>query len=79
MAAAAIALPLCAFAASVRETGRRLGAWLVGISAVMIGGGSLLLSDYAGAFDAVWAWLTLAWGIAVIAVVEFRRGVADPS
>jgi hypothetical protein len=79
MAASVLALPLCAFAASFRESGRRLGAWLVGIAALMIGIGSLLLSDYAGALDAVWAWLTLAWGIAVIAAVEFRRGVANPS
>lgn len=79
IAAAALALPLCAFAASVRESGRRLGAWLVGISAVMIGGGSLFLSDYVGAFDGGWAWLTLAWGIAVVAVAEFRRAAASPS
>jgi hypothetical protein len=79
MAAAVLALPLCAFAASFRESGRRLGAWLVGVSAMMIGGGSLLLSDRPGAFDAVWAWLTLAWGIAVVALVESRRVAASPS
>lgn len=79
MAAAALALPLCGFAASFRESGRRIGAWLVGIAAVMMGIGSLLLSEYPGAFDAVWAWLTLAWGIAMIAVVEFRRVAASPS
>jgi Mn2+/Fe2+ NRAMP family transporter len=79
MAAAVLALPVCGFAASFRESGRRLGPWLVGIAALMIGIGSLLLSDYAGALDAMWAWLTLAWGIAVIAVVELRRGVASPS
>ena len=78
MAAAALALPLCGFAASFRESGRRLGAWLVGISSLLLGGGSLVLSDYAGAFDALWAWLTLAWGIAVIAVVEFRLAAARP-
>jgi hypothetical protein len=78
MAAAALALPLCGFATSFRESGRRFGVWLVGVSAVLIGGGSLLLSDYAGAFDAVWAWLTLGWGIAVIATAEFRRPTAGP-
>ena len=79
MAAAVLALPLCGFAASFRESGRRIGAWLVGIAAVMIGVGSVSLSDYAGALDALWAWPTLAWGIVVIAVVEFRRGAASPS
>ena len=78
MAAAALALPLCGFAASFRESGRRFGAWLVGLSGVLIGGGSLLLADYAGAFDALWAWLTLAWGIAVIGMAALRRGVASP-
>jgi hypothetical protein len=74
MAAAALALPLCGFAASFHESGRRLGTWLVGIAAVMIGGGSLFLSDYPGAFDAVWAWLTLAWGLAVIGSTWLSAG-----
>lgn len=73
MAAAALALPLCGLAASLRESGRRVGAWLVGLSAVLIGGGSLVLSDYAGSFDALWAWLTLVWGVAVIALAEAER------
>ncbi len=78
MAAAALALPVCGLAASLRESGRRFGAWLVGVSAAVIGAGSLLLSDYAGAFDTTWAWLALAWGFAVIALAEreaMREGV----
>lgn len=67
MAAVALALPLCAAAASLRRPGRRLGAWMVGLSAVTIGGASLLLSDHAGALDSPWAWLALAWGVAMIA------------
>ena len=70
MAAAAIALPISGLAASLRESGRRLGAWLVGVSAVLIGAGSLLLSDYTGAFGTPWAWLTVVWGLAVIALAE---------
>jgi hypothetical protein len=70
MAATALALPLCTFAASFRESGRRLGAWLVGIAAVMIGGGSLLLSDYPGAFDELWAALTIGLGMAVVIYAE---------
>ncbi|MGH2673781.1 MAG: hypothetical protein ACRDHC_12465 [Actinomycetota bacterium] len=79
MAAAALALPICGLAASLRESGRRLGAWLVGVSAVLVGAGSLALADYAGAFDALWAWLTLAWGLAVIALAEtgIRRGTGN--
>jgi hypothetical protein len=70
MAAAALALPICGLAASLREIGRRVGAWLVGVSAILIGAGSLLLSEYPGAFDTPWAWLTLVWGLAVIALAE---------
>jgi hypothetical protein len=70
MAAAALALPICGLAASLRESGRRVGAWLVGVSAVLIGAGSLLLSEYPGAFDTPWAWLTLVWGLGVIALAE---------
>jgi hypothetical protein len=79
MAAAVLALPLCAFASSLRESGRRLGAWLVGVSGVVLGGGALLLSDYVGAFDVLWAWLTLAWGIAMIGAAEFRRLASSSS
>ena len=80
MAAAVLALPLCGFAASFRESGRRLGAWLVGIAAVMIGIGSLFLSDYVGALDAMWAWLTLVWGVAMIAstMMATRERVRTP-
>lgn len=76
MAAAALALPVCGLAASLRESGGRSGAWLVGVSAVLIGAGSLALADYAGAFDALWAWLTLAWGVAIVVLAEAgtRRG-----
>jgi hypothetical protein len=70
MAAVALALPLCGLAASLRESGRRLGAWLVGVSAILVGAGSLALSGYAGAFDGLWAWLTLAWGVAIIVLAE---------
>lgn len=70
MAASVLALPLCAFGASFHEPGRRLGAWLVGISALMIGAGSLLLSDHAGALDELWAWLAIGWGIAVVIFAE---------
>jgi hypothetical protein len=70
MAAVALALPVCGLAASLRESGRRLGAWLVGVSAGLVGAGSLALSGYPGALDGLWAWLTLAWGVAIIVLAE---------
>jgi hypothetical protein len=78
MAATALGLALCGLAASVRESGRRLGAWLVGASALLVGGASLLLSDHAGALEPLWAWLTLVWGVAIVTLAERARGTERP-
>lgn len=78
MAAVSFSLPLCAFAASLRGLGRRLAGWLVGLAGVLVGGGSVVLSDHLGAFDTVWGWLAVAWGVAVIGAAEAaeRRGTS---
>ena len=80
MAATALAFPLCGIAASLRATGRALGVAIVGVAGVVVGGGSLLLTDHVGAFDPLWAWLALAWGIAVAATssISRRRTVVPP-
>lgn len=74
MASYVLSLPLAAFAAALRVSGRRIAVWIVGVTGAGLGLASLTLSDYAGAFDPVWAWLTLAWGVAFLAVGAFRRG-----
>ena len=74
MAAYALSLPLAAFAASLRVPGRRIAVWIVGVTGAGLGLASLLLSDYVGAFDPVWASLALVWGVVVVAVGQFRRG-----
>ena len=76
MAAYALTLPLAAFAASLRVPGRRIAVWIVGVAGAGLGLASLLLSDYPGAFETVWAWLTLAWGVALVAVAQLRREAA---
>jgi hypothetical protein len=76
MASYALALPLAAFAASLRVPGRRIAVWIVGVTGVGLGLASLLLSDYVGAFDPVWAWLALVWGVVFLAVGLLRRGSA---
>jgi hypothetical protein len=73
MASYALSLPLAAFAAALRVPGRRIGGWIVGVTGAGLGLASVLLSDYPGAFEPVWAWLTLAWGVALVAVAELRR------
>jgi len=76
MASYALSLPLAAFAASLRLPGRRIAVWIVGVTGAGLGLASLLLSDYVGAFDPVWAWLALAWGVVFVAVGQPRRGSA---
>lgn len=70
MATVALTLPLSGFAAALRVRGRRVAAWLAGISALGLGVGSLALADHLGAFDAIWAWLAVVWGLAVIGTAE---------
>ena len=76
MASYALSLPLAALAAALRLPGRRIAVWIVGVTGAGLGLASLLLSDYVGAFDPVWAWLALAWGIVFVAVGQPRRGSA---
>lgn len=78
MAALGLSLAICGIAASLQTSGRRIGAWMVGLSAVTVAVGSLLLSDHAGAFESLWAWLTLAWGIAVVALTRVPAEAAEP-
>jgi hypothetical protein len=66
MAATAIGVSLCGLAAAIRASDRRLSGWLVGASALVLGGGSVVLSEHAGALEPLWAWLTVAWGAAVV-------------
>lgn len=78
MASYALALPLAGFAAALRVSGRRIGAWIVGVTGAGLGISSLALSDHVGAFDPLWAWLAIAWGVAVIASAEVRRSGEAP-
>jgi hypothetical protein len=76
MASYALSLPLAAVAAALLVPGRRIAGWIVGATGAGLGLASLLLSDYPGAFDPVWAWPTLAWGVALVAVAQLRREAA---
>ena len=76
MSSYALSMPLAAFAAALRVSGRRIAVWIVGVTAAGLGLASLLLSDYPGAFRPAWAWLTLAWGVALVAVAQLRREAA---
>jgi hypothetical protein len=79
MAAYVFAIPLAAFAGALRVPGRRTAVWIVGASSAALGLSSLLLSDYVGAFDPVWAWLLVGWAAVYVALGELgakrRRAV----
>jgi hypothetical protein len=70
MASYALSLPLAALAAALLLPGRRVAGWIVGVTGAGLGLASLVLSDYPGAFDPLWSWLTLGWGLAIIAVAQ---------
>jgi hypothetical protein len=76
MASYALSLPLAAFAAALFVPGRRIAGWIVGVTGAGLGVASLLLSDYPGAFETAWAWLTLAWGVALVVLAQLRRETA---
>lgn len=73
MATAGISIPLAGLAASFPVRGRRLAAWAFGLGVAGTGLTSLLLSDRSGAIDPLWAWLSIAAGLAYVAVIEARR------
>lgn len=73
MAAYVFTLPLAGFAAALRVPGRRTAGWIVGVVAAGLGLSSLLLSTYASAFEPIWSWLAMAWGIAVVATAQLGR------
>jgi len=75
MASYALSLPLAAFAAALLVPGRRIAVWIVGLTGAGLGLGSLLLR-YPGAFGTAWAWLTLAWGVALVAGAQLHREAA---
>ena len=76
MASYTLSLPLAALAAALRLPGRRIAVWIVGVTGAGLGLASLVLSDYVGAFDPVWAWLALVWGVVFVAVGQLGRGSA---
>ena len=70
MASYALAIPLAGLAASLRVPGRRAAAWIVGATALGLGVVALVLSDYPGAFEPIWAWLLIVWAIAITELAE---------
>lgn len=72
MAVMALVLAAGACAAATGGGGWRAIGWATGIGAALYGTASLAYADHAGTIDAPWAVVTLAWGCALIVVVELQ-------
>ncbi len=78
MAFVAAAIPLLGALAAVRPAAFRMSAWTAGVALTIMGAASLLLQRYASAFDAPWAWASLAGGLIFLVVAEWEARRAGP-
>lgn len=72
MAITGIGFALAGLAVAARGTGWRVAAWLVGFSWAAIGAASLAWPEHVSAFDSPWAWASIAFGVAFVAVAEWQ-------
>ncbi len=79
MAVTGIGFALAGLAVAARGSGWRIVAWLVGFSWAAMGVASLAWSDHVSAFDSAWAWASVAFGAAFVAVAERQARSAPPA
>lgn len=81
MAVTGIGFALAGIAVAARGSGWRIVAWFVGFSWAAMGVASLAWPDHVSAFDSPWAWASIAFGVAFVAVAEWqaRSGAPDRS
>jgi hypothetical protein len=65
-AAGSLMLLLFAIAPGLGALGWRLAGWLAGAAMTILGVASIAYSDHVSAFDTLWAWLAVAWGVAFL-------------
>jgi hypothetical protein len=75
----AVAVMLLGALAAVRPPAYRLAGWMAGVALALLGAGAIVLSNYASALPAPWAWAALAGGLAFVAALEWeaRRPTAQ--
>lgn len=66
-----IHLILLGFVSSTAFTGRRVTAWMAGLSALLMGIASAVFSDQASSLGLVWGAALAAWGLAFIITSEW--------
>lgn len=69
----AAAILLLGLLTAQRPAQFRLAAWTGGLALAILGGASLLLSDYPSALDGPWAWAALLGSVAFVAAAEWER------
>jgi hypothetical protein len=69
---AAVAVLLLGLLAALRPAAYRLAAWCAGVTLAVLGVASVVLGEYASAFEAPWSWLALVGGAAFVAVAEWE-------
>ena len=72
MAITGIGFALAGIAVAARGSGWRIVAWFVGFSWTAMGVASLAWPDHVSAFDTPWAWASIAFGVAFVAVAEWQ-------
>jgi hypothetical protein len=72
MAITGIGFALAGIAVAARGSGWRIVAWFVGFSWAAMGVASLAWPDHVSAFDTPWAWASIAFGVAFVAVAEWQ-------
>jgi len=72
MAIMAIGLVLMVVLASLRTPGWRIDGWLTGIGSAVYGAASITFPDSPGSEGASWGALAIAWGVAIVALIERR-------
>lgn len=72
MAVTGIGFALAGIAVAARGSGWPIVAWFVGFSWAAMGVASLAWPDHVSAFDSAWAWASVAFGVAFVAVAEWQ-------
>jgi hypothetical protein len=74
----AASIVLLGLLAALRPTAFRLAAWCAGVALAVMGGASLILTEYASALPSPWGWMAFGGGLLFVALAEWevrrRRG-----
>jgi len=73
MAVAALSIVLVGIVVGLRTKGWRTTAWLIAAAGVLFGLTSVIYPDHAGAVEAPWGWLVIAWSVLFVLAAKNVR------